>query len=84
MVEESIIDEYCTEALIRKTYDKIRVERDGWNSKCIPQLLSTVFHDLVVECTWDACKKFKMPRIDFKNLNRFCVIKVKQTLPDIF
>lgn len=84
MVEESIVEEFVTTSLIEKTMAKISVENDGWNSKFIPQLLGRVFHDLVVEHTWDACKKYKNPCIDFKNLNRFCIMKIKQSKPELF
>jgi hypothetical protein len=78
------VDQYVTLAEVEKTYAKIRTEREGWSSKCIPQLLSTVYHDLVVENIWDALKKFKQPKIDFKVLNRFCVIKVKELKKELF
>ena len=44
MFEEKIADQYVTEALVHKEYDKIRVECNGWSSKYIPRLLNTVFH----------------------------------------
>ena len=84
MVEDAIVDKYVTNSLVEKTIAKIRLDRDGWNSKCIPQLLSTVFHDLVVEHTWDACKDHKFPKIDFRNLQRFCIMKIKTHKPELF
>jgi hypothetical protein len=84
MVEEEIVVEYVTTALIEKVYAKICVEHDGWNSRRIPQLLSTVLYDLVNEHAWDICKKYKMPKVDFKNLNRFCVMKIKSVKPELF
>lgn len=84
MVEESIVEEFVTGSLIEKTKAKIECENDGWSSKFIPQLLGRVFHDLVVEHTWDACKKHKNPAIDFKTLNRFCIMKIKTNNPELF
>lgn len=84
MVEDEIVDRYVTQAEVDKAYAKIRLERDGWNSQCIPQLLSIVYHDLVVENIWDALKRWKQPKIDFKNLNRFCIMKIKQLKPEVF
>jgi len=80
--ERQFINEYCTAALIEKEYAKVSL--DGWSSKQIPQLLGVVYHALVTECTWDAIKKFKQPKIDFKKLNRMCNEKVKEVLPKVF
>lgn len=84
MVEDAIVDKYVTKSLVDKTVAKIKIDMGGWSGKCIPRLLSTVFHDLVIEHTWDACKDHKFPTIDFKNLQRFCIMKIKEHLPDIF
>lgn len=80
--EVRFVDEYCTEAFIKKEYSKIAV--DGFNSRKIPQLLSTVFYSLVCEHTWDFVKKHKFPRLDFKRANMLCVEKIKLTLPELF
>jgi hypothetical protein len=81
-IEEKIVDEFLTEAMIEKTYAKIKL--DEWNSKKIPQLLGMCWHDLITECIWDVLKKFKNPKINFKDLNRFMIIKIKQTKPELF
>ena len=78
MVEDRIISEYCTEALIKKTFEKIKL--DGWNSKKIPQLLGVVYHDLVTEEIWDIIKKLKKPTINFKTLQYKVNIKIKEVL----
>jgi len=57
-VEAEIVGYYVTKALVDKEFAKIQSE-DGWNSRMIPRLLNTVFHCLVTEHTWDACKKYK-------------------------
>lgn len=84
MVEEEIVEKYCTESLIKKTYAKIVTESNGWSSKYIPRLLSTVYHDLVTEDIWNIVKKMKNPTINFKKLNCFIVQKIKCVKHEIF
>lgn len=84
MVEEDIVDEYVTAALIDKERAKIVNDNSGWTSKCIPILLSTVFHELINEEMWNILKKFKNPKIDFRALNTLVIAKIKSTRPDIF
>lgn len=81
-VEDRIVEDFCTTALIRKTFEKIKL--DGWSSKKIPQLIGTVWHDFINEEIWNIIKKMKNPTIDFKNLQRRVTIKIKTTLPDVF
>lgn len=82
--EERIVNQFVTEHLVSKTKAKIEVERDGWHSKCIPELLGRVFHDLVTEEMWQILKEFKNPKIDFKYLNRLTVQRIKELNPEIF
>ena len=84
MVEEEIVDKYCTEALIEKEYAKIVTEKEGWRSEYIPILLSTVFHELIIEESWTIIKQFKMPTINYKTLNTLVIHKVKQVKSEIF
>jgi len=84
LVEDSIISDYCTEALIKKTYGKIKVENDGWSSNFIPQLLGRVWHDLITEECWNFVKKNKNPTINFKTLLYKMNIKIKETMPELF
>jgi len=84
LLEEDIVDEFVTTALVEKEYAKILNERGGWNSKLIPELLSRVFHALVEEEMWEIVKKFKNPTINFKTLNTFTVSKIKLELPQLF
>jgi hypothetical protein len=83
-IEEKIVDKYVTSTLIDKVYAKINNEMDGWSSKYIARLLQTVFYDLVREHTWDYVKENKMPKIDYKVLNRFCTMKIKELKPEVF
>jgi hypothetical protein len=83
MVEQEIVNKYITNALCEKTLAKI--ENDGgFNSRQIPRLLNTVYHDLVREESWNFVKEFKSPTINFKTLQHFAFIKVKECLPKIF
>lgn len=84
MVEEEIVDHYCTPALIEKEYAKIVNANDGWRSQYIPMLLSMVFHELVTEETWNMVKKMKMPTINYKTLNTLVIGKIKTVKADIF
>lgn len=84
MIEDDIVDSLVTSHLIEKTYDKIRIERDGFNSRCIPELLGRVFHDLVTEEIWGIIKSRKNPTINFKTLNLLTVRKIKELKVDIF
>lgn len=78
MVEEDIVVEYCTNALIEKTKAKIENEKGEWKSEFIPILFGMVFHELVVEEIWHIVKKYKQPTINFKLLYQFVVKKVKE------
>lgn len=82
-LEEKIVEEFVTEHLVDKVYEKIKNE-DGWSSKAIPRLINTVFYDLIKEETWEILKKYKNPVIDFKFLQRMTTQKVKKLKKDLF
>ena len=84
ILEDTIVDEFVTEHLIKKVYHKILTEENGWSAKYIPRLLSTVWHDLITEELWEIVKKHKNPKIDFGALNRLTIQKVKQSLTEVF
>lgn len=84
LVEDEIINQFCTEALITKTFEKIKNENEGWASKYIPQLLGRVWHDLITEETWNFIKKLKNPTVNFRTLQYKVTLKIKDTLPTIF
>jgi hypothetical protein len=83
-MEQRISEDFITAAFIEKEYAKIVAEKDGWQSRYIPELLSRVFHELVTEETWNILKKYKLPSIDFKALNNITTQKVKATMPNLF
>lgn len=83
-VEAEIASEFLGRHEVDKIVAKIRTEHGQFGSKNIPQLLGMAFHDLVTENTWQALKKHKNPKIDFKTL-QFCAInRVKELLPELF
>ncbi len=82
MLEERIADEMLTEAFIEKEYSKLAI--DGWESKFIPKLLGIIWHEFIIEESWNIVKKYKSPKIDYKILNRFVTGKIKRTLKEIF
>jgi hypothetical protein len=84
MVEEAIVEEFVTAHLVDKVVAKIRMEHGQFSSKNIAQLLGTVFHDLVSEELWEAVKKHKNPKIDFKALSHCTTARVKALIPALF
>ena len=83
-LEEIIVDKYITIMVCNKAYAKIVNETDGWSGKCIGRLLNTIFHELVVEETWNILKKFRNPTIDFRQLQRLCNEKIKELKSELF
>lgn len=84
MVEEEIANEFVTQHMVDKVVEKIRVQNGAFNAKNIPQLLGMTFHDLVTEELWEAIKKHKNPKIDFKTLHHFTVKRVKEVKREVF
>lgn len=83
-VEEKIVEEYVTQAVVDKEYDKIRVAEGGWKSSFIPRLLNMVYYVLVTEESWNFVKKFKNPKVDYKRLQAATYAKVKALRTDVF
>ena len=83
MIEEKIVSNMFSKELIDKVIANIKNEC-GWNSKSIPRLIETVWHDFVIENIWDIVKKHKTPTINFKLLKQFVVQKIKETVPELF
>lgn len=84
MVEDAIADEFVTVHMVDKVVAKIRTEHGQFAAKNIGQLLGMVYHDLVAEELWEAVKKHKNPRIDFKTLNHCTIARVKALKPELF
>lgn len=83
-IEEQIVEDFVTEAFIKKEYAKIINEKEGWRSEYIPMLLSKIFYTLITEEMWHIIKKYKKPTINFHRLNALVVMKIKETLKELF
>ena len=84
IVEEKIVAKLVTSSLVDKVVAKIINDTGGWSSKNIPQLINTVFYDLIREDAWTMVKEFKNPTINFKTLSHYTTAKVKQLRQDLF
>ncbi len=82
-VEVEIVKEFVTQALVDKVYAKIENET-GFTSRQIPQLLNTVYYDLVREDCWTFVKKHKNPTINFSTLQHLTYAKIKELRKDLF
>lgn len=83
VVEQEIAREFVTPSLVAKERAKIEQETTD-RAHLIPRLLGTVFHCVVSEDMWHAVKKHKNPTIDFKRLNAYCTLFVKEYAADLF
>jgi len=84
IVEEKIVNKFVTSSLVDKVVAKIINDTGGWSSKNIPQLINTVFYDLIREDAWTMVKDFKNPTINFKTLSHYTTAKVKELRKDLF
>ena len=84
LTEEKLVNEFCTNTLIEKEYQKIVNENDGWRSQYIPQLFGKVFYELIREESWNMVKKHKFPTINFKTLNMMVINKIKDSKRELF
>ncbi|HCF37889.1 MAG TPA: hypothetical protein DER56_02265 [Thermosipho africanus] len=83
-VEQMIVDDFCTNSFIEKEFEKIKLEKEGWKSSYIGMLLEKIFHELVVEESWNIIKKYKNPTINYKTLNTLVIQKIKTAKSDLF
>ncbi len=84
LTEENICETFITQAMVDKIYAKIMVDNNGWNSKYIPRLLETTYHDLIIEEMYNAQKVFKNCTVNFGTLRHFAISRVKELLPHVF
>lgn len=84
LIEEEIVDKFCTEALVQKVFANLQKLEEGWSSKMIPRLLETVYYDIIKEEMWEILKKHNNPTINFKTLKHLVISKTKQVLPEVF
>ena len=69
---------------LEKFYDVYKRVEERHRAKLIPQLLGTVYHDLINEELWTAIKQYKNPTIDFKKLQSYCILYTKRYAADLF
>lgn len=81
--EKRIAIKYVTEGRIEKILAKILGE-NTWSKKYIPQLLGTVWHDVVTEESWQMLKEFHNPTVDFKRFLKEVENRVKELRPELF
>ena len=84
IIEQDIVDKFLTPDIIDKVYAKICNDQSGWNSKYIPRLLCTVYHDFVTEELWSIINKYKNPAIDFGRLYQLIIYEIKQQKRELF
>lgn len=84
LVEEEIAAEFITTHMVEKIIAKIRLEAGAFSARNIPQLLGMAYHDLVSEEIWEAVKRHKNPKIDFRTLNTCAIRRVKELKPELF
>ena len=83
LMEEGIANEFVTTALVEKVYAKIDLD-GGYTSRRIPQLLNTVYYDVVREECWNFVKANKNPTINFATLQHFVFHRIKALKPELF
>ena len=80
-VEEKIVEEFLSEAFIEKEIAKIIAENEGfWHNKFLPRLFGVVQFEFVKDHIHLILKKFKQPKIDFKQLNVWIIRKCKEVV----
>ena len=84
-VEAEIVEKLLSVDTINKVLINICHGETGmFRSQDIPQLLETIWHDFIVEETYQMCKKFKNPTINFKKLKAHVIAAIKETVPEAF
>lgn len=84
IIEEKIVSEFCTEAFIEKEYAKIVHANDGFSGKNIPELLGRVWHEFIVEESWNIVSKHRNPTINYKILNNLVIKRIKEVERELF
>lgn len=80
-LEVEIAEKYVTQHLVQKELAKLK---SSGVVKLQPALLQTVFYVLLAEELADIVKKYKLPIIDFKALNRAVIVQVKKYASELF
>lgn len=83
-IENKIINDFVTEALVEKEADKLIAANKGFENKLIPILFKNVWHELINEEMWNIVNKYKNPMIDFSRLHKLTIDKIKTSKPELF
>ena len=84
LLEEKILNEYCTKDFIDKECAKFINEKWSWNKKDIPWLFEKIFNELIKEEMLHIILDYNYPRINFKTLKSLCMKKIKEDRKDLF
>jgi len=77
-----VVNKYCTVARVRKIMQKLQSESDTrLDMKDTPRVAGTCYHDMWTEEVWEIVKK--VPALNFKKLQGFCMKKFIQIYHDI-
>lgn len=79
--EPLFAETFVTPARVEKMKQKIMTEKGtGWKSQYIAELLGRIYYDVFTEELWGFIKKEKVSSINFKTLQKVCLIKTKQII----
>ena len=84
IVEEKIVNNFCTSSFIEKEFEKLVNEKGEWNNRNIPELLGRVWYEFIKEESWNFVKEYKNPTINFKLLNNLVTKKIKEVKTEMF
>lgn len=84
IVEEKIVNDFCTGTFIEKEFQKLVNEKGEWNNRNIPEFLGRAWYEFVKEESWNFVKKYKNPTVNFRLLNNLLIKKIKEIKKDIF
>lgn len=80
IIEETIINDFFTEALIEKEFAKFENENGEFTGKLVPKFFGVIWYEFINEESWNIIKKYKNPTVNYKTLNNLCIRKIKETL----
>lgn len=80
--EMYIVNKYCTTGRVQKIMQKLQSEKETrLDLGDTPRIAQTCYHDMITEEIWEICKK--VPKVDFKALQRLSMRKFIQIYKDI-
>ncbi len=82
-IEEKIINRYVNDMSVGKVYERLcQINSD--RRYVIQNLLIDVYKELIVDNIYNIIKENNFPVIDFKLLNKLCILKIKIIKSDVF